>query len=107
MCVSSVHVCLHLWYLSGLGVNTLFVGQHKWISLYVSVIVCILLEDIFREQPLYKYALITEDEEGFTCSKLFELSGTGQTVSSFKSPVIVLVVFNSLLTEASLQPSSL
>lgn len=64
MCVSSVHVCLHLWYLSGLGVNALFVGQHKWISLYVSVIVCILLEDVFREQPLYKYALITEDKEG-------------------------------------------
>lgn len=29
VCVSSVHQCPHLWYLSGLVVNALFVGQHK------------------------------------------------------------------------------
>lgn len=48
--VSSVHACVHLWYLSGLVVDALFVGRHKRIPL--CVFVCILLDEGFRLQLL-------------------------------------------------------
>lgn len=48
--VSSVHACVHLWYLSGLVVNAVFVGRHKRIPL--CVFVCILLDEGFRLQLL-------------------------------------------------------
>lgn len=50
--MSSVHVCVHLWYLSGLVVNAVFVGQHTRIALCVFVFVCVFLEEGFRLQLL-------------------------------------------------------
>lgn len=48
--MSSVQVCLHLWHVNGLVVNTVLAGQHRRIPL--CVFVCVLLELGFRLQLL-------------------------------------------------------